>query len=111
MSVYGGCFIRTAQRVSITAVAIPAAVCDSSSLSYSRTMFKQPIKTTSKSIGSILDLFKGYNAQNFDGLLASFCAEEQEARHRFKENMADLEAKRSEVLQNKKNINQLCMHS
>ena len=66
-------------------------LCGSSSLSYSRAMFKRPLKTAGKSIGAILDLLKGL----FDGVLASFCAKEQEARHRFKENMADLEAKLS----------------
>ena len=94
-----------AKRVSATAVAPPAAV--GSGISYSSALSRKPIQTTGESIGSFLDLFKGYDTQDFDGQLARLDSQEQEVRQRFEEKMAALEAKRREVLRNKRNANKL----
>ena len=94
-----------AKRVSATAVAPPAAV--GSGISYSSALSRKPIQTTGESIGSFLDQFKGYDTQDFDGQLARLDSQEQEVRQRFEEKMAALEAKRREVLRNKRNANKL----
>ena len=93
-------------RVSTTAVARPVAV-GNRSISYSMCPSKQQVTTTGSSIGSIVDLFNGYNTQDFDDQLATVNAEEQVARKRFEENIIALEAKHRVSLQNKKNANKL----